>query len=121
MYYNDQPPDMIFYQGLARARLGRLAEAREIFQKLVDYGHDHLDDPVTMDYFAVSLPTFLVFEEALDHRHRIHCHYLLALGHLGLGHPAEARRAFEQVLALEAEHQGALLHRNFDWTPEAVL
>ena len=38
MYYNDQSPDMIFYQGLARLRLGREAEAQEIFRKLVDYG-----------------------------------------------------------------------------------
>src|SRR5579859_5313475 len=121
MYYNDQPPDMIFYQGLARARLGRAAEARKIFQKLVDYGQQHLDDPVVMDYFAVSLPTFLVFEEALDQRHRVHCHYMLALGHLGLGRAAEAQREFEQVLAMEADHQGALLHRNFAWAPEAVL
>ena len=25
MYYNDQPPDMIFYQGLARRKLGQTA------------------------------------------------------------------------------------------------
>ena len=73
-----------------------------------------------MDYFAVSLPTFLVFEEALDQRHRIHCHYMSALGHLGLGHRSEAQRAFDRVLALEADHQGALMHRDFDWAIEAV-
>src|SRR5207237_8393777 len=58
MYYNDQPPDMIFYQGLAREKLGRVDEAGEIFQKLVDYGNAHLADEIKMDYFAVSLPTF---------------------------------------------------------------
>ena len=120
LYYNDQPPEMIFYQGLARARLGRAAEAREIFQKLADYGRAHLADPVTLDYFAVSLPTFLVFEEALDQRHRIHCHYMSALGHLGLGHPDQAARELDQVLALEADHQGAVMHRAFEWVPAAV-
>ena len=119
LYYNDQPPEMIFYQGLARARLGRGAEAREIFQKLVDYGQAHLNDPVTLDYFAVSLPTFLVFEEALDQRHRIHCHYMAALGQLGLGQADQAGRAFEQVLALEADHQGAWMHRAFAWVTAA--
>src|SRR5205085_295679 len=74
-----------------------------------------------IDYFAVSLPTFLVFEEAPDQRHRLHCHYMAALGHLGLGQQADAQREFDQVLALEADHQGALLQRNFDWAPETVL
>jgi tetratricopeptide (TPR) repeat protein len=114
LYYNDQPPDMIFYQGLALRRLGRPAEADSVFQKLLDYGRDHLADPVQMDYFAVSLPTFLVFEEALDQRHRIHCHYMQALGQLGLGHALEAQREFDQVLALEADHLGALVHRQLD-------
>jgi tetratricopeptide (TPR) repeat protein len=113
MYYNDQPPDMIFYQGLARQRLGRDAEARQIFQKLVDYGQAHLDDDVTMDYFAVSLPAFLVFDEDLNQRNRIHCHYVMGLGQLGLGNVEAARQHFNQVLALDANHQGAMAHRTF--------
>ena len=67
-----------------------------------------------MDYFAVSLPTFLVFEEALDHGNRIHCHYMRALGHLGLGQMAEAQRTFDQVQALEADHVGAFVHRRLE-------
>ena len=104
---------MIFYQGQARRNLGRAAEAREIFQKLVDYGQAHLEDAVTLDYFAVSLPTFLVFEDSLDQRNRIHCHYMLGLGYRGLGQADEAKLHFDQVLALEADHQGALFHRGF--------
>jgi tetratricopeptide (TPR) repeat protein len=111
MYYNDQPPDMIFYQGLARRRLGQADEARQIFHKLVDYGQGHLEDEVLMDYFAVSLPNFLVFDEDLSQRNRIHCHYIIGLGYLGLGHMAEAQQQFATVLALDANHQGALVHR----------
>jgi tetratricopeptide (TPR) repeat protein len=55
MYYNDQPPDMVFYQGLARAKLGDEQGARAVFQKLIDYSHHHMDDEVEVDYFAVSL------------------------------------------------------------------
>jgi tetratricopeptide (TPR) repeat protein len=111
MYYNDQPPDMIFYQGLARQKLGQAAEAEEIFQKLVQYGQTHLNDHVTIDYFAVSLPDFLVFEEDLDHRKKLHCHYMMALGYLGLGdHPA-AQLEFDQVLAMDINHLGATVHR----------
>ena len=84
IYYNDQPPDMIFYQGLARRKLGD-ADGAAIFRRLLDYGQSHLDDDVKMDYFAVSLPDFLVFDDDLNLRNRIHCHYMLALGYLGLG------------------------------------
>ncbi len=109
MYYNDQPPDMIFYQGLARQKLGRSNEAQEVFQKLIVYGQAHLNDDVTMDYFAVSLPDFLVFDEDLNRRNQIHCHYMMALGYLGLGANADARAHFDQVLAWDINHLGAAL------------
>ncbi len=111
MYYNDQPPHLIFYQGLALAKLGRAAEARAIFARLVQYGQSHLDDEAKMDYFAVSLPDFLVFDEDLNRRNCIHCHYMMALGYLGLGDTANAAAQFDQVLAMNADHVGAALHK----------
>lgn len=111
MYYNDQPPDLIFYQGLARQKLSQHAGAQAIFQKLVDYGREHLEDRVTMDYFAVSLPDFLVFDQDLDERNRIHCHYMMALGFLGLRDAANAERHFAAVLAESPSHVGAAIHR----------
>ena len=84
-YYNDQPPESVFYQGLALEKLDQRELARTIFQRLIEYGEAHLHDEVTMDYFAVSLPNFLVFEDDLAQRNHIHCLYLIALGHLGLG------------------------------------
>ena len=111
MYYYDQPPEMIFYQGLARRRLGQEAEAQAIFQKLVEYGQAHLNDDVKMDYFAVSLPDFLVFDEDLNRRNRIHCHYLMALGFTGLGERAQAEAHYAEVLRSDASHLGATLHR----------
>jgi tetratricopeptide (TPR) repeat protein len=111
MYYNDQPPDMIFYQGRACLELGQAAEARAIFQKLVGYGQAHVDDEITIDYFAVSLPDFLVFDEDLSWRNRIHCQYMMALGHTGLGQYAQAEAGYAEVLKLNASHLGAALHR----------
>lgn len=113
LYYNDQPPDMIFYQGLARRELGQLEDAECIFQKLVDYGQRHLHDEVQVDYFAVSLPDFLVFEDSLERRNQAHCHYMMALGYLGLGQAEAAQEHFERVLALDAAHPGAALHRRW--------
>jgi len=111
IFYNDQPPDMIFYQGLARQRLGQAAEARAIFQKLIGYGQTHIDDQVLMDYFAVSLPDFLVFDEDLSLRNRIHCHYMIALGYTGMGDHDHAATHYDEALRLDASHLGATIHR----------
>jgi tetratricopeptide (TPR) repeat protein len=111
-YYNDQPPEMIFYQGLARCKLGQSEDADCIYQKLIDYGQKHLNDEINLDYFAVSLPDFLVFDEDLNRRNQIHCFYMMALGYLGRGEEELARVHFDQVLKLDTNHQGALMHRD---------
>jgi len=111
MFYNDQPPDMIFYQGKALEKLGCADEANAIFQRLIDYGSSHIDDHITIDYFAVSLPDFLVFDEDLDKRNRIHCHYMMALGCLGLGKLDEATQNFKTVLSENVYHVGGTVHQ----------
>jgi tetratricopeptide (TPR) repeat protein len=117
LYYNDQPPDMMFYQGLAYRRLNQPAAARDIFSRMLDYGRQHLNDDVQMDYFAVSLPNFLVFEDDLNLRNRVHCHYMMALGLAGLGDTAGADEQFSAALALDPSHVGAHLHRH--WPQES--
>jgi len=110
MFYNDQPPEMIFYQGLAWHKLGSDKEAKRRFNKLIDYAEKHYADEVKIDYFAVSLPDFLVFEDDLNRRNELHCRFMLGLGHIGLGAPQLAREQLAQVLALDANHQGARFH-----------
>jgi len=109
IFYNDPQPDKIFYQGLAWQALGHTDKATEIFRRLVDFGEKHLNDKITLDYFAVSLPDLLVFEVDLDLRNHIHCLYLIGLGYLGLG--LDYATLFDQVLELNVNHQGALTHR----------
>ena len=111
IYYNDQPPEMIFYQGLALQKLNRQAEAQAVFARLVEFGAAHLDDEITFDYFAVSLPDFLVFDMDLAERNRIHCLYMIGLGNLGLGQSQAAKQNFDAVLARDASHLGAALHK----------
>jgi hypothetical protein len=108
MYYNDAKPDKIFYQGMALRRLGRDDEANGRFWRLVNYGRQHLFEHQTMDYFAVSLPDLLVWEgsDELDTKNRIHCLYMLALGHYGLGHADQARHFLAEAEALDVNHQG---------------
>jgi tetratricopeptide (TPR) repeat protein len=113
MYYNDQPPDMIFYQGLSWRKLGNENETKRRFNKLIDYAEKHLFDDVKIDYFAVSLPDFLVFEDDLNKRNQIHCHYMRGLGLAGLGRGAEAAKAFDDALRLEPNHVGARIHKEW--------
>jgi tetratricopeptide (TPR) repeat protein len=110
-YYNDQPPDMAFYQGLASAQLGLQEQANGIFGRLIAYGEAHQNDHITFDYFAVSLPEFLVFEDDLRKRNEVHCQYMMALGYLGLKDVAKAAAYFDAVLALASCHMGAVVHR----------
>ncbi|WP_018933235.1 DUF5107 domain-containing protein [Gracilibacillus lacisalsi] len=110
MYYNDQPPEMIYYQGLAWLKLNNKKEAKRRFNKLIDYGETHFYDDVKIEYFAVSLPDFLVFEDDLNQRNKIHCLFMIGLGLLGMQKVAEAQKYFEDVLAIEPNHQGAISH-----------
>lgn len=110
LYYNDQPPDLIFYQGMANTKLRRESTAQAIFSQLVDYGEKHLVEQVTIDYFAVSLPDFLVFDQDLNLQNRIHCHYMQGLGYLGLGENTQAIEHFRKVLSLNVYHIGATIH-----------
>jgi tetratricopeptide (TPR) repeat protein len=118
MYYNDQPPEMILYQGLAYSALGAYEHAKHIFERLVTYGQERLHDTVEMDYFAVSLPDFAVFEGDLNQRNRIHCYYMMALGKLGLGDSEGAEEAFNEVLTEQPDHFGAVIHRT--WMRERI-
>lgn len=111
MFYNDQPPESIYYQGLAWQKLGNVKEANRRFNKLIDYAERHMHDHIRMDYFAVSLPDFLVFDDDLDQRNEEHCRYMRALGLLGLGRISEAELELERVLEKNPNHQGAIIHR----------
>ncbi|MGG4401744.1 DUF5107 domain-containing protein [Paenibacillus amylolyticus] len=111
MFYNDQPPESIYYQGLAWQKLGNVKEANRRFNKLIDYAERHMHDHIRMDYFAVSLPDFLVFDDDLNQRNEEHCRYMRALGLLGLGRTSEAKLELERILEKNPNHQGAIIHR----------
>lgn len=110
MFYNDQQPDKIFYQGLAWIKLNAPEKANMIFENLIGYGRAHLNDVVKIDYFAVSLPDLLIFEDNLDIRNKVHCHYLIGLGLLGLKELSNAKKEFELALKHDAMHFGASVH-----------
>lgn len=110
IFYNDQKPDKIFYQGMSLLKLGKTAEAASRFDRLMEYGQQHLDDSIRMDYFAVSLPDLLIWEDDLTFRNRIHCHYLMGLGALGKGDSAKAALHLSEAQKMDINHQGVQQH-----------
>jgi tetratricopeptide (TPR) repeat protein len=111
MFYNDQQPDKIFYQGLALLKLGRKDAADYRFKNLIAYGQQHMDDDVKLDYFAISLPDLLIWEEDLNVLNKIHCTYLIGLGKLGLRELGKASAVFNNVTARDLYHLPATIHQ----------
>lgn len=110
LYYNDQPSDFIFYQGLAHRKLGNENAAKKAFHQLIAYGERHIFDQVSYDYFAVSLPEIEVYQDDIALRNIQYCTYLQALGYLGLGNTEKASRMLEEILEKQKDYQGALCH-----------
>lgn len=112
VFYNDPQPDKIYYRGLAWLKLNNPEKATKLFKQLIDFGGKHIDDDMSIDYFAVSLPGLSVFDVDLNLLNKAHCYYVMALGNLGLGkeHTQHAEALFDRVLQLDNNHQGALTH-----------
>lgn len=83
-YYNDQPSDYIYYQGLAFYELGDVSMAKKSFHQLVTFGERHIFDKIEYDFFAVSMPELEVYQDDLQKRNDDYCRYLIELGHKGL-------------------------------------
>ena len=111
LYYNDQPSDFIYFQGLAHRELGNEHAAKKAFYKLIAYGEKHIFDEVGYDFFAVSLPEIEVYADDIALRSQQYCRYLRALGHKGVGENEKVNVLLDEVLKLQPEHQGALEHR----------
>ncbi|MCR4656623.1 MAG: DUF5107 domain-containing protein [Lachnospiraceae bacterium] len=110
MYYYDQPADMILYKGFAHLKLGETKAAFACFNKLMDYGERHIRDEVKNDYFAVSLPDFLIFEDDMNKRNEAHCRYLMGLSKLGMGDKKGAKEEFEKTVGIDYNHQNARIY-----------
>lgn len=97
MYYNDQPPELYFYRAKAYEALGDETLAKNMYQHMIDYAKEHMEDTVTIDYFAVSLPDFLIFEADLNAKNIVHCCRLAFLGYLGMGEISRAEEYYNKA------------------------
>ena len=104
-YYNDPQPSNIYYQGLAWRKLGDESKARGRFNRLIQHGEKNIFQKLELDYFAVSLPDLLIWDEDLNIRNKIHCNFVMGLGYLGLGNKDLAKKFFIEVIDLDINHQ----------------
>ena len=96
-----------YWRARAIERLGDRDGARRILRDLRAAARRQAHAEVGIDYFATSLPTFLLFEDDLERRNRAGSRYLEGLAELGLGRLTRASGAFEEVVALDPWHSGA--------------
>ena len=113
MFYNDAKPDSIFYQALAWRKLGNEKEFYKRINDLYDYGEINIDVEQEIDYFAISLPSFLIFEEDLQHRNYVHCKYLMTLGLIGKNSVTKAMKMLLNIEKSDKNHQGVISIKNF--------
>jgi tetratricopeptide (TPR) repeat protein len=93
-----------FYRALALRKLGREDEAHRALEELYAYVQRRRESEPKIDYFATSLPNFLLFEDDLNKRNTVECLVLEAYAELGLGHPPRALELFREVAKLDASH-----------------
>ena len=73
-------------------------------KELVSFACGQINQEVSIDYFATSLPNFPLFEDDLQERNRIDCLFLIGLAQLGPGRPGETEDAFRETLVLDPNH-----------------
>ncbi len=93
-------PEILFYRGSSLRKLGRNAEAEQIFEKLRRSGQETLQAGAAgrPDYFAK-------FGERESREVQLaQGHYVLALGYLGSGRRKEAKNELEHAVKLNGNH-----------------
>ena len=100
----------LYWRAQACGALGDEGVARALFQQLLRSARRRSRQPQGTDYFATSLPTFLVFEDDLDRRKRVECRYLESLALAGLGRRRAAVRGLREVVTLDVDHERASWH-----------
>jgi tetratricopeptide (TPR) repeat protein len=93
-----------YYRALAQRRLGSETGARAALQELRDAAERQLHTEVKIDYFATSLPNFLLFEDDLQKRKEAESLFARGLASAGLGDETSAVRDLQKVLQLDRNH-----------------
>lgn len=99
--------EMTYFSARAWERLGQRARAQRLLRELDAYSRRLERTPASIDYFATSLPTMLLFNDDLQQRQQVRAWFLRAQAAAGLGRRREARRLLARVLAQDPSHAAA--------------
>ena len=97
---------MMYYAAKAISELGDTVEAQKRYNAFIEYADTHMEDEIRIDYFAVSLPDFLIFDADLNKKNKVHCCFMAALGFLGKGDFEKAKEFALKGLELDKCHAG---------------
>ena len=100
--------DMTYWSGMALLRLGDPEEAHRLFDAIRDYSVTLEEQMPSIDYFATSLPTMLLFDDDLKRRQTIMVRFLQAQSLLGVGEKQKAIALLQGVLHLDPSHNDAI-------------
>ena len=96
--------ELTYYSALAGERLGQKGRARQLLRDLLAYARGLQRREATIDYFATSMPTMLLFEDDLQARQETTALFLQAQAWLGLGRQSQAKRLLAEVLRRDPNH-----------------
>lgn len=90
-----------YFRALALRELGDEDASRAVLLELAEFAAKQMNAEPEIDYFATSLPNFLLFEDDLKSRNTAVSLLLAARAELGLGNPEEARSLFQRALDID--------------------
>jgi tetratricopeptide (TPR) repeat protein len=96
--------EMTYFSALSMKCLGRNPAARKLFEQLLNYARTLEKAKATIDYFATSLPTMLLFDEDIQLRQETQALFMQAQAHLGLGKRKKGGRLLDAVLRRDPGH-----------------
>jgi tetratricopeptide (TPR) repeat protein len=102
--------EMTYYSALSWIRLGQKTAGRQLLNQLLEYARKLAQATATIDYFATSLPTMLLFEDNLQFRQETTALFLQAQAYLGLRRQAKAKALLRTVLRRDPSHALAADH-----------
>jgi tetratricopeptide (TPR) repeat protein len=93
-----------YYSALARRQIGDEAGAVTALTGLRRAATEQMQAEVKIDYFATSLPNFLIFDDDLEKRNRAACLFVRGLAQRGLGNQSEAIGDLRATLEIDGNH-----------------
>lgn len=101
------PKSSTYFAALALRNLHQPEAAQSLLHHLLTAAEHQAKTEAKIDYFATSLPNFLIFEDDLQKRNTVDSLFLRALAHLGLDETSAAIDDLQNVLALDKNHLNA--------------